>query len=214
MTIRILLVDDHRIVELGLRAMIAQRPGLVIVGAVATAAEAIAWVERDPPEVVVLDLKLAGGTDGIEAARRIAALSSAVRTICYTAADEEPYASQFLAAGGKAFLTKAAPADEVITAIERVVAGGRYVEPGMAQKIVANQAGHRRDGCCFERLTPRGFEVVRRIIQGQKNRAICEALDFTPQTLSTHRRRIYAKLGVSSDVELVHLARRCGLLDA
>lgn len=214
MTIRILLVDDHRIVELGLRAMIAQRPGLVLVGAVATAEEALAWVRRDPPEVVVLDLRLAGGMDGIEAARRIAVLCPAVRTICYTAADEEPYASQFLAAGGKAYLTKAASADEVLTAIERVVAGGRYVELEMAQKIVANRAEQRGDGCCFERLTPRGFEVVRRIIKGQKNRAICEALHFTPQTLSTHRRRIYAKLGVSSDIELVHLARRCGLLDA
>lgn len=214
MTSRILLVDDHRIVELGLRAVIASRPGLVIVGAVSTAEEAIAWVRRDPPEVVILDLRLAGDMDGIEAARIIAAIAPSVRTICYTAADEEPFASQFMAAGGRAYVTKGAPAHELLTAIERVLAGGKYVQPDMAQKMAINKAEDRGDGCCFNRLSLREFEVVRRICDCQSNPAICAALRCTPSTLSTYRRRIYAKLGVHSDVELVSLARRCGVFDA
>jgi DNA-binding NarL/FixJ family response regulator len=214
MTSRILLVDDHHVVELGLRAIIASRPGLVVVGAVATGEEAVDWVGRDPPEMVVLDLRLAGEIDGIEAARRIAAIAPGVRTLCYTAADEEPYATRFLQAGGKAFVTKNSRPSEVLMAIERVLAGGRYLEPRMAQKIAVNRCDGRGDGCCFDRLSPRESEIVRRILLGQKNAAICAALRIMPSTLSTHRSRIFAKLGVRTDAELVLLARRCGVLDA
>jgi two-component system invasion response regulator UvrY len=214
MTCRILLVDDHRIVELGLRAMIASEPGLMLVGAVSTGEEAVEWVRRDPPEIVILDLRLAGGMDGIEAARQIATLAPAVRALCYTAADEEPYAYQFLQAGGKGYVTKGAPADEVLTAIARVMAGGKYVQQTIAQKMAISRVEDRGDGCRFDSLSVREFDVARRIIQGQKNHAIWSALQCTPQTLSTYRKRIYLKLGIASDIDLVHLARRCGMLDA
>jgi DNA-binding NarL/FixJ family response regulator len=148
------------------------------------------------------------------AARRIAAIAPAVRTICYTAADEEPFASQFLQAGGKAYITKVAPPEEFLVAVERVLAGGRYVDHEMAQKMAINKVERRGDGCCFDRLSLREFEVARRIVGGQSNPEICAALHITPSTLSTHRRRIWGKLHVARDVELVHLARRCGLLGA
>jgi two-component system invasion response regulator UvrY len=210
--IRILVVDDHRVFGEGLRKILAKWSDLVVVGVMGTAEEALERVRLDPPEVVLMDLGLPG-MDGIEATHRITAIAPAVKVICLTASDEDPYTFQFMAAGGQGYLTKGCDPEEIDVAIRQVLAGKPFIQPALAQKMALHLTEHRPDGCGFMRLARREFEVTLMILRGRKNPAICRSLGINSKTLSTHRRRVYEKLGVANDVELLRLAQRCGLVD-
>lgn len=211
--IRILVVDDHRVFGEGLRKILARWPDLVVVGVLGTAEEALEHVRRDPPEVVLMDLGLPG-MDGIEATHRILAMVPTVKVICLTAADEDPYLYQFMAAGGKGYLTKGCEPEDIEVAIRQAFSRKPFIDHALAQKVALHLTEHRpADGCAFTLLTRREFEVAVMIVQGRDNAAICQSLGITGKTLSTLRHRIYEKLGVSNDVELLRLAQRCGLVD-
>jgi len=210
--IRILVVDDHRVFGVGLRSILGAWPDLVVVGVVGSAEEALERVRLDPPEVVLMDLGLPG-MDGIEATHRIIAIAPVVKVICLTASDEDPYPFQFMAAGGKGYLTKGCDPAEIELAIRHALAGKAFIQPALAQKMALHATEHRPDGCGFGRLARREFEVMLMIVRGRDNGAICQSLGINGKTLSTQRHRVYEKLGVVNDVELVRLAQRCGLID-
>lgn len=210
--IRILVVDDHRVFAVALGKLLGARPGLVVVGVVGSAEEALEWVRSDPPEVVLMDLGLPG-MDGIEATHRITATAPSVKVICLSASDEDPYPFQFMTAGGKGYLTKGCDPDEIELAIRKALAGIPFIQPEVAQKMALHATEREPDGCGFRRLARREFEVMLMILRGRENPAICQSLGINSKTLSTHRRRVYEKLHVSNDVELLRLAQRCGLVD-
>ena len=211
--IRILVVDDHRFVGSAVRDTLAKQSDFFVVGAVETAEAAIDWVRRDPPEVVMMDLRMPG-MDGIEAARHLRDINPAVNCICLTAADEPLLVQAFFDAGGRGYVTKACPPSEVFTAIRRVVAGDDYVEVALGQRMSLDQLHRTAGGSPFELLSPREFAVIRIDLTGtEKNDTMVGArLRITAKTVSTLRHRAYDKLGVSSRAELFRLAARWGLL--
>jgi len=213
--IRILIVDDHRSVGSGFQALLAAQPDFLVVGALASAPEALDWVRRDPPEVVLMDLRLPG-MDGIEAARRLRALNPAVSCIGLTAADEPVYVRAFFEAGGRGYLTKACLPSEIFAAIRRVVAGERYVEFALGQRMYIDELRCPAGTSPFELLTPRQLAVITIDLTGaEKNDTLIGArLGISPKTVSTLRHQAHDRLGVSTRAEVFQLASRWGLLSA
>ncbi len=211
--IRILIVDDHHVVSTAFQGLLGSQPDFVVVGAVGAAADALDWVRRDPPKIVLMDLRLPG-MDGIEAARRIRALNPTVHCIGLTAADEPVVVRSFFAAGGRGYLTKACRPSEVFTAIRRVAAGEKYLEYALGQRMTIDQLGGAGDGSPFDRLSGRQLAVITIDLTGaEKNDALIgERLGISPKTVSTLRHRAYRKLGVASRGEVFQLASRWGLL--
>lgn len=211
--IRILIVDDHHFVVSAFQGLLGRQPDFVVVGTVGTAADALDWVRRDPPQIVLMDLRLPG-MDGIEAARRIRALNPAVRCVGLTAADEPVVVRSFFAAGGCGYLTKACLPSEVFTAIRRVAAGEKYLEYALSQRMTIDQLCGVGNGSPFDRLSERQLAVITIDLTGAaKNDTMIGArLGISPKTVSTLRRRAYRKLGVASRGEVFQLARRWGLL--
>lgn len=211
--IRILIVDDHHVVSTAFQGLLGNQPDFLVVGAVGAAPAALDSVRRDPPQVVLMDLRLPG-MDGIEAARRIRALNPTVRCIGLTAADEPLLVRSFFAAGGRGYLTKACRPSEVFAAIRRVAAGEKYLEYALSQRMTIDQLGGARDGSPFDRLSGRQLAVITIDLTGtEKNDALIgERLGISPKTVSTLRHRAYRKLGVASRGEVFQLASRWGLL--
>jgi two-component system invasion response regulator UvrY len=211
--IRILVVDDQTLVCSAFRDMLGKQKDFLVVSAVGTAQEALDWVRRDPPEVVLMDLRMPG-MDGIEAARHLHAMNPAVKCICLTAADEPIFVRSFLEAGGRGYVTKACRPSEVFHAIRQVMAGEEYVEVALSRRMWIDQLRHPTSGSPFDQLSKREFAVIRIDLAGaEKNDAMVGLrLGITAKTVSTLRHRAYAKLGVASRCELFRLATRWGLL--
>lgn len=211
--IRILIVDDHRVVGSAFQEILGTQDDFLVVGAVATGAEALDWVRRRPPEVVLMDLRLPG-MDGIEAARRLRALNPAVNCICLTGADEPVFVRSFFGAGGRGYLTKACRPSEMFTAIRQVVAGQRYIEFALSQRMSLDHIRGTGSGSPFDRLTPRQRAVITMDLTGfeRNDTRVGERLGISPKTVSTLRHRAYDRLGVTTRAEVFHLANRWGLL--
>jgi two-component system invasion response regulator UvrY len=211
--IRILVVDDQTLICSAFRDMLAKQKDFFVVGAVGTAQEAIDRVRRDPPEVVLMDLRMPG-MDGIEAARRLRAINPAVHCICLTAADDPILVRSFFDAGGRGYLTKSCRPSEVFEAIRQVVAGEKYVEVALSQRMWIGLLHRPATASPFDLLTQREFAVIRIDLTGaEKNDTLVGArLGITAKTVSTLRHRAYDKLGVTSRSELFRLAVRWGLL--
>jgi two-component system invasion response regulator UvrY len=213
--IRILIVDDHHFVVSAFQGLLGSQPDFVVVGTVGKAPDALDWVRRDPPQIVLMDLRLPG-MDGIEAARRIRALDPRVRCVGLTAADEPVVVRSFFAAGGRGYLTKACLPSEVFTAIRRVAAGEKYLEHALSQRMTIDQLCGVGSASPFDRLSGRQLAVITIDLTGtEKNDALIGArLGISPKTVSTLRHRAYRKLGVASRGEVFQLASRWGLLGA
>lgn len=211
--IRILVVDDHLFVGSAFRDLLGNQDDFLVVGAVEGAQEAIDWVRRDPPEVVLMDLRMPG-MDGIEAARRIHATNPAVNCICLTAADEPIFVRPFFDAGGRGYVTKACRPSEVFSAIRQVVAGHPYVAQALSQQMTIVQLRGPASGSPFKLLSGRQFAVIQVDLTGPErtDAMIGAKLGITAKTVSTLRHRAYAKLGVTSRRELFQLATQWGLL--
>lgn len=211
--IRILIVDDHRMVGHGFQEILRQQSDFVVMGAVETAEEALDWVRRDPPEVVLMDLWLPG-IDGFEAVRRLHAINPAVKSICLTAADEPFYVRPFFNAGGSGYVTKRCGAAELSAAIREVVGGRDYIEPALGQRLSVDLARGPDAHCPFDRLSHRELEVITIDIAGSvpNDTALGARLGISRKTVSTIRHRALAKLGVGNLAGVIRLARRCGLL--
>ncbi len=213
--IRILVVDDQTLICSAFRDMLGKQKDFLVVGAVGTAQEAIDWVCREPPEIVLMDLRMPG-MDGIEAARRLRAINPAVRCICLTAADEPVLVRAFFDAGGWGYVTKGCLPSEVFAAIRQVAAGHEYVELALGQRMSIDQLRHPSTGSPFARLTQRELAVIRLDLAGaERNDAMVGIrLGITAKTVSTLRHRAYERLGVASRGEVFRLATRWGLLDS
>jgi DNA-binding NarL/FixJ family response regulator len=211
--IRILVVDDQTLICSAFRDMLGKQKDFVVVGAVGTAREAIDRVRSDPPDVVLMDLRMPG-MDGIEAAGYIHAINPAVNCICLTAADEPVFVRSFLEAGGRGYVTKACLPSEVFHAIREVMAGEEYVEVALSQRMRSEQLRRRSSGSPFEQLSKREFAVIRiDLAGGERNDTMLGLrLGITAKTVSTLRHRAYGKLGVASRGELFLLATRWGLV--
>ncbi len=209
-TIRLLSVDDHKMIHRAIAMMANSHPDLMVVGEAHSGEEALDYIEALQPDIVLMDLNMPG-IGGIETTERISAQFPRIRVIVLSAHAHEPYPSRALAAGAQGFLCKDCEEPEMLKAIFRVAQGGRYVSAEVAGELSARLA-EKFSQSAFDSLSEREMAVVLKITAGHSTQEIARLLDISPNTVSSFRRRIYDKLDVSNDVQLTLAAFRHGLI--
>lgn len=201
----ILLVEDHPIFRFGVRQLIAQRWPTAAIGEADSLAAAIAAVRRQPVDAAVVDLNLPDA-EGIESVSQLRRAAPGLRLIVLSLNAESAYATRVLQLGAAAYLTKDRAADELILALERVLAGGRYITASLADHLADLMAGGAAARPPHEELSAQEYRVLLQLAAGQRVGQIADTMKLSPKTVSTYRSRILDKLDADSNVEL---ARYC-----
>ena len=208
--LRIMLVDDHAVVRMGFRLLLDTTSDLRVVAECGSGEEALKSFAEVKPDVVVLDLSMAG-MGGLETLSRLAAKWPGVRVLVLSAHEDTAHPRRALAAGALGYLTKRSAAEALIEAIRQVAAGKLFLEPALAQEIVVEQVGST--GNPLETLSAREFEVFVMLARGKSVTEIAEVLFLSPRTVGTHLYNIKQKLGAGNSAELTLIAIRNGLID-
>lgn len=206
MTIDILLVDDHPVVRSGLRAVLGASAGLTVVGEAATGEEAVVLSEHLRPAVVLCDLRLGDGMDGIATAAALRALTPAPAVLMLTTFDRDAEILAAIEAGAAGYLLKDVAPAAIIDAIERAARGETVLAPDIAARVIQ---GIRNP---VPKLTEREQDVLRLLDTGAGNREMAKSLFVTEATIKSHLVHIFSKLDVDSRSRAVHVARERGLL--
>jgi two-component system invasion response regulator UvrY len=206
--LKILTVDDHEVVRRGLREMFTEASATF--GEARSGAEALTLVRQKPWDIVVLDISL-GGRSGLEVLTEIKQLRPKLPVLILSMHAEEQYAVRAFKAGASGYINKASPGEELRRAILKIVNGGNYVGPALAEKIVQQLA--RSEQMPHECLSDRELEVLCAIASGKTVGEIASKLSLSDKTISTYRRRILDKMDMKTNAELTHYAIRNGLVE-
>ena len=210
---RVLIADDHAIVRAGLRALLAEEAVFDLVGEAAGGVEAIELVEKNNPEVLILDLSMPD-LDGISVTRKIKSQFPALKILILTLHEDEALLKEAIKAGAAGYILKRAAEAELISAIRTILRGDLYVDPSMVRVLLEEshspQVNHKDP---TESLTQRETEILRLIVEGYTNRQIGQELNISVRTVEGHRANISDKLDIHSRVELVRYARKNGLIE-
>lgn len=212
MATRILLVDDHEILLGGLRAMIEPEPGLEVVGEARDGLEAVDKAQELEPDLTVMDVSMPG-LNGIEATRRITSARPETRVLCLSSHSDPVMVEAMLEAGASGYLLKDYAVDELLRALEVVMAGETYLSPRIAGGVVQSLLRGQRSSSTsmLSQLTEREREVLQLIAEGHSNREIAERLHLSPKTVGSHREHIMQKLDIHSIAGLTKYAIQQGL---
>ncbi|MGW0465850.1 response regulator [Streptomyces sp. NPDC003027] len=205
--VRILLCDDHAVVRAGLLALLGSAPGIEVVGEAGSGEEAVAMAAKLAPDVVLMDLQLGPGIDGIEATRRIAASGTGVHVLVLTTYDTDADITRAIEAGATGYLLKAERPEELFAAIHSAAQGRTTLSPPVASRVM-----DRMRGAAGPTLTDRERDILGQLAHGLGNREIARALFISEATVKTHLGRIYAKLGVDTRAGAVAVAKEQRLL--
>lgn len=210
---RILIADDHAIVRAGLRALIHAEPGLNLVGEAAGGYEAIDLVEKNRPDVLVLDLSMPD-LDGISVTRNLKQKYPDLLILILTLHEDEALLKEAVKAGASGYILKRAAEAELISAIQTIQRGDLYVDPSMVRVLLGEpQHVTTQSSISAEALTPREIEILKLIVEGYTNRQIGEKLVISFRTVEGHRANIADKLGLHTRVDFVRYAREHGMLE-
>ncbi|MBD7994371.1 response regulator transcription factor [Arthrobacter sp. Sa2CUA1] len=200
--ITVLLVDDHLVVRSGLTALLATQPDLKVVAGAATGEEALAQVEKHSPAVVIMDLAMGAGMDGIEAIRQLRRRNSAQAIIVFTTYDSDADIVRAVDAGAMGYLLKDASPEEIFAAVRGAVQGRSIMSPPVASRLFQQLRNPEAV------LTPREAELLSLLTEGLSNRDLGRRLSISEATVKTHLAHIYAKLGVETRAAAISTAIR------
>jgi DNA-binding NarL/FixJ family response regulator len=201
--IRVLCVDDHRIVRDGIALIIGRQPDMTVVGSAATGEEAVAHFTRHRPDVTLMDLQL-GSMSGVEAIRAIRAVDVAARIVVLTMYQGDEDIHRALQAGAATYLLKDTLSDDLIRVVREVHAGQKPMGLNVQARLAERAAGPT--------LTPREIQVMELISRGMRNKEIAAALGITDETAQVHVKNILAKLKVQDRTAAVSVALRRGFI--
>lgn len=202
--IRILLADDHQMFREGVRGLLQARSDIDVVGEAGTGEEALAKAGETRPDVVILDVSMPG-RGGLETVSELKKRDPRVRVLMLTVHPEDRFAVRCLKGGADGYMTKDNAAEELIGAIRKVHAGGKYVSPSLAESLVLSL--DRDFGSApHETLSDREFQVMRMIAGAKTVSEIAEELCLSVKTISTYRSRILEKLGLRNNAEIMQYA--------
>lgn len=210
---KILVVDDHDLVRMGIVRMLADIDGFQVVGDAKSGEEAVIKARALLPDIVLMDVKMPG-MGGLEATKKLLTVNSSMKIIAVTACDDDMYPTRLMQAGAVGYVTKGAEFSEIINAIHKVMRGDLYMSNSIAQQLaLKNFSGAGNQATPFEKLSQRELQTAMLIANGQKVVDIANTFCVSPKTVNTYRYRIFEKLDINSDVELTLLAVKYNLLD-
>jgi len=210
---KILVVDDHELVRMGLVRMLSDVEGFYIVGEANSGEEAIQMTRELSPDVVLMDVKMPG-MGGLEATKRLLQSHDNVKIIAVTALDDDHFPTRLLQAGAMGYVTKGADLNEMIKAIHTVRGGNLYMTDSIAQQLALKNLGiGSAEVSPFELLSERELQTALLICTGKKALEIANTFCVSPKTVNSYRYRIFDKLDINSDVELTLLAVKHKMLD-
>ncbi|MEV7731853.1 response regulator transcription factor [Streptomyces sp. NPDC088921] len=205
--VRLLLCDDHAVVRAGLRALLASADGIDVVGEAATGEEALAMAAHLGPDVVLMDLQLDDGMDGVTAIRKLTGGGSGgPRVLVLTMFDTDADITRAIEAGATGYLLKAEQPEELFTAIRDAASGRSTLSAPVADRLLTRLRSPR------PALSAREHEILAQLARGLGNREIARALFISEATVKTHLGRIYGKLGVETRAGAVAVAKERRLL--
>ena len=215
MKIRLLLVDDHAVVRVGLRMMLQTEADIEILGEAGSGAEALEAARALAPDLVLMDIGLPD-MSGIDATREIKKRFPQMIVVALTIHEDQEYFFKMLEAGASGYVPKRAAPDELLTAIRTAAAGEVYLYPSLAKLLVRDFLGqdHAQPVPPENELTGREQQVLAYLAEGSSNTEIAAALVISPKTVERHRENIMRKLNLHSRAELVRYAIRKGIIQA
>lgn len=204
---RILLVDDHAIVRLGLMTLINDQPDMEVVGEAGTAAEAVRAAERLQPEVTLMDIRLPG-EGGIEATRQIIARFPKAKVVILTSFADDELLLQAVQAGASGYVLKQADNDDLLRAIRAAKRGEALLDPATTARVLAQMRdlGRKADENAFRDLSDRELQVLAEVTRGKTNAEIAQTLNLSEKTVRNHISAILEKLNLTNRVELATYA--------
>ncbi len=212
--LRILVVDDHEVVRMGLRSLIERQPLMEIVGEAGTAKNAVQKAEHLTPDVVVLDLRLPD-TSGIEACREIKARVPGSKVIVLTSFPDDELLFDAIIAGADGYILKQVGSDDLIRGLEQVGQGQSLLDPALTKKVFAKMREARRHErtTAFAELTEREMQILAQVAEGQTNQEIASVLSLSEKTVRNHVSNILSKLYLTSRAQAAAYATRHRIKD-
>lgn len=211
--IHILIIDDQVLIRTGLRHILAQSSEITKITEASSGEAALRRCRKNCPDVILLSLNLPGLT-GFEITRKIMRTHPGARIIVLAVHAKPPYPTRLMNAGASGYLTRDCEADELTHAIKMVAAGQRYIGSEAAKQLALSMLTGSVNESPFEDLSAREMEVMLKITDGRRIPDIASLMCLSPKTVSTYKYRILGKLGARSEVEMVRMAMRYGLLDS
>lgn len=209
--IRVLIADDHSIVREGLKRILLAAGDVAVVAEADNGHKALQGVREHKPQVIIVDLSMPG-LGGMDLIHRLRSEFAQLAVLVLTVHAEEQYAMRAFRSGANGYLTKDSAAEELVTAVRKVVNGGVYLSPALAERMALEING-LRETPTHTSLTNREFEVFRLIVAGKRLTEIGDALHLSVKTVSTHKSRIMEKMGLDSTAALVKYGIKHRLFD-
>jgi DNA-binding NarL/FixJ family response regulator len=206
---KILIVDDHKVVRDGVRFMLSDAPDIEVVGDADSAEAMFEIIDSDPVDVVLLDIRMEGMT-GLEALDRMASDFPQVRVLMLSMHDQPGYVRRAIELGASGYLLKSAGREEVLAAITAVSEGETYIHGSLMEPLLADVTGVSRQA---GRLSPREQQVLQLIANGSENKQIARELQLSEATVKTYIRGVFDRLDVSSRAEAVAVGLRTGVIE-
>jgi len=208
---KVLLVDDHALVRRGVRDLLREAFGDAEFSEAATGEEALSYARKSAFELVVLDISMPR-RGGMDALKQLHAEAPSLPVLILSHHAEEQYAVRALRAGACGYLTKDCAVEELVCAVRKALAGGKYVTEGIAERLVDMLAGGGQSGA-HETLSDRELQVLRMLAKGRTVKEIAGELSLSEKTISTYRTRLLEKTHLRSNAELIRYALSSGLVD-
>jgi two-component system invasion response regulator UvrY len=208
---RILITDDHALIRMGLKQLIQAGFGRAVIGEASNASEALQQISENPWDIVILDITMPGRS-GVDILRDIKMLRPKLPVLILTACSEDQFAVRVLKVGAAGFVRKEMAPTELITAIKKVLAGGKYISQSLAEKL-ATHLQEDTETPPHETLSDREYEVMRLLAKGNTPTEVSKLLSLSVKTISTYRTRILEKLHLRTNAELTYYAIKNGLVE-
>ena len=210
--IRVMLADDHNIVREGLRRIIEESGDIHVVAEAEDGRQAMKRIRSASPDVAVVDISMPG-MDGLELIGLISAEVPELPILVLTMHEEEQYVVRAIRTGARGYVTKRSASEELVAAIRKVHAGGRYLTESAAESLAVRLARGKKGLSPLDSLSNREVQVLRRLSLGQTNREIAEAYCLSIKTVDTYRSRLLKKLNLRNNADLSRFAIQMGLIE-
>ena len=210
--LKVLVIDDHDIVRMGICRLIEGVPGVKVVGQGSSGEQALSLTRELRPDIVFMDIRMPG-MGGLEATRRLLLANPGIKVVVVTMFDDDVRPMHLLKAGAVGYITKRTSSEEMARALQTIIEGEVYVSPEIARQMLANNFKPASESTPFAALSQRELQIAQMICSGHRAGEIAAVLSISPTTINTYKYRIYDKIGVGNDVELTLAAVKARLVD-